>query len=308
MQTENIIAQINTAQLLQINKGINMRKVSFECFPARDEVKMNSLTRVVEALSQFQPEFVSITYGAAGSSQKESLATISTLQEAACVPVAGHVTFAGQSREDALHYCATLWAQGIRHLIVLRGDPRESKASEDQTFSSVSDFIKAIKAEYDFEIGVACYPEVHPKAQNFEADLAALKEKQDAGADFAITQFFFENDVFAHFVQAARKAGITLPLIPGILPIYNLENCINFAQNCGSSVPNSVLKAFAEGRKNGLKDSDIAAALLERQARDLAERGYEHIHIYALNRLSLSKIAAGGFLGENNNFARPVAN
>lgn len=291
--------QANNVDAIFMHPSTNdkRRSISFEFFPAREQETNDGLLQVVSDLCEFQPRFVSVTYGAQGSSRDASLASIETIKKSTA-DIAGHVTFTGQSKQDCLNYCEALWGLGVKKLIVLRGDERVDNTDSDR-FQSVPEFIQAILAQHNFEIGVACYPEIHPKAKDEEADLKALKEKQDAGASFALSQFFFDNKQFHKFVSKARDFGITLEIIPGILPVYDFEKCKNFAHKCGSKITKELELQFQQGRENGLDDRDIAASVLAQQVRELAEFGYEDIHIYTLNRSELSILAAENFTNNN---------
>lgn len=269
-----------------------MSGLGFEFFPARDADKLKTLARTIKALSLFQPDYFTVTFGAGGSEKEATTATLEDIKSQTKIPVASHITFSGMHRQDILDYTDALWRKGHKKLIALRGDADELS---EPAFDTTADFVAALKAQHDFDIAVACYPETHPLAASQHDDLEMLKQKQLAGASSAITQMFFDNDIFSEFVRRARNYGITIPIIPGILPIHSLEAVTKFAGKCGAQIPQSVIKAFESGRKNGLKDDDIASALLVDQVRDLIERGFDDLHIFALNRAELPSIAADAY-------------
>jgi len=270
-----------------------MPNVSFEYFPPRSDVAKGALNETVKTLSQFQPVFQSVTYGAGGSNRDGSLETIKTLTEAG--KVAGHFTYTGSTFEEVEGFANELWDAGVKNLVALRGDERLG-SGEHAEFADTAEFIKTLVAIHPFEIAVGCYPETHPRADSRADDIAVLKAKQDAGATLAITQFFFDNSKFYQFVEEVRAAGITIPIVPGILPIYNFKRVCQMAEECGTEVPDTIYEAFAEHAFCGSNDLEVAAELLKAQVHDLACAGYESIHIYTLNRAELAIDAAEAFI------------
>nr|MDJ0614188.1 methylenetetrahydrofolate reductase [Rhizobiaceae bacterium] len=200
----------------------------------------------------------------------------------------------GSTRAEVVEFAEELWNNGIRRLVALRGDARG--AGQEEAFGSTADFVRALKSVHPFEIAVSCYPEVHPLAQSREEDIAVLKAKQDAGATLAISQFFFDNSAFYEFVAEARKAGVTIPIVPGILPIYNFKRVQEMAEQCGAHIPDFVIAAFDKANTCGTDDLEVASELLKAQVHDLAVAGFEQIHIYTLNRSHLAGKAAEAFL------------
>ena len=279
-----------------------MAHISFEYFPGRSPKAKNQLEETVSLLAEYQPEFQSVTYGAGGSDQQGSFDTVVAMQALSGVPTASHLTYTGSTKDSIKAFADQLWDADIRRIVALRGDPRDG--SSELPFSDTPEFVAALKDCHPFEIAVACYPEVHPKAKSAEDDLAILKAKQDAGASIAITQFFFDNSKFYEFVARARAAGITIPIVPGILPIYNFEKVCEMARTCGTQIPETVYEAFANGAVCGSSDFEIASELLKSQVYDLAYAGYESVHIYTLNRVPLAKTAADAFLEAHEEFSR----
>ncbi|MEM9330510.1 MAG: methylenetetrahydrofolate reductase, partial [Pseudomonadota bacterium] len=221
-----------------------MASVSFEYFPPRNERSKGLLEETIEILSAFQPEFQSVTYGAGGSNRGGTLDTLKFVTDVSGAATASHLTYTGSTASEVADFAHALWESGVKRIVALRGDVREEGGSE--YFASTAQFVQTLKRHHPFEIAVSCYPEIHPLAQSRQADLAVLKEKQDAGASLAISQFFFDNSVFYDFVDEARAAGITIPIVPGILPIYNFQKTKAMAAQCGAVIPSFVQKAFDE--------------------------------------------------------------
>ena len=268
--------------------------VSFEYFPAKTEVAVAELKDTADRLAVFKPAYQTVTFGAGGTGLSPAHATAQIIESLSTLGVdtASHLAFAGQSLADIHAFTDALAWNGCKHLIALRGDTPEAHGI-DPAYNSVATMIADLKARNGFRVGVACYPEVHPKAGSLLADLDVLKAKEDAGADYAITQFFFDNDDFYDFVEAARKAGVTIPLIPGIMPINNFSSLNRFAERCGATVPSHIGDAFENS--NWQSPHDIAAGLLRDQISDLVSNGVENVHIYTLNKYDLSAIACEAF-------------
>lgn len=271
-----------------------MAYVSFEYFPGRSEKAKNQLEETVSVLAEYQPEFQSVTYGAGGSDKQGTFDAVVAMQASTGVPTASHLTYTGSTQEEIKEFADDLWNAGIKQIVALRGDPRD--ASSKLPFADTPQFVSALKECHPFEVAVACYPEVHPKASTLEDDLAVLKAKQDAGATLAISQFFFDNSKFYEFVLKARKAGVTIPIVPGVLPIYNFAKVCEMSKACGTDIPDYIYEAFSNGSVCGSSELEIASEILKSQVHDLAYAGYESVHIYTLNRVPLAKIASDEFL------------
>lgn len=271
-----------------------MPNVSFEYFPPRTEEARGVLRETVETLSQFQPVFQSVTYGAGGSDRDGSLETIKSIKD--IVDTAGHLTYTGSSLEEVKSFANELWDAGIKSLVALRGD-NHGGHTNPEPFESTAAFIRRLVSIHPFQVAVGCYPETHPQAASRASDIATLKEKQDAGATLAITQFFFDNSKFYSFVEEACDAGVTIPIVPGILPIYNFDRVCKMAKECGTEIPDEIYRAFKDKSVCGSSQLEIASELLKAQVHDLACAGYESIHIYTLNRAELAIDAAEAFLG-----------
>lgn len=265
--------------------------VSFEFFPPNDENMAQTLWRSVERLAPLNPNFVSVTYGAGGSTRARTHEVIKrVLTETAILP-ASHLTCVGATREELQAIARDYWDMGVRHIVALRGDPEagsERYIPHPGGYAYAVDLVKGLKEVADFEITVAAYPEVHPEAPSARFDLDNLKRKVDAGATRAVTQFFFYNDSFLRFRDQCAAAGIKCELVPGILPVTNFSQLTRFAGRCGALVPQWLHKQF-----EGLDDDPdtrrlIAASLAIEQVRNLQQHGVQNFHFYTLNRSELT--------------------
>ncbi len=246
-------------------------------------------------LAALGPEFMTVTYGAGGSTRDGTVQAITRMMEQTGIPVASHLTFLNTPKEELRSYVDGLWEKGIHHIVALRGDMPDDLEwpldTDGDYFQYTSDFVEGLKSWHDFEISVGCYPEKHPDAPSLDADIAALKLKCDAGADRALTQFFFENDKYYAFVEQCRAAGIDTPIYPGLVPVHDFNGLVRFAGNCQASVPGWVHEKF-EGLDDKPEEAlKIATDLLTEQTLDLAENGVEHIHFYTLNKAGITSDA-----------------
>lgn len=265
--------------------------VSFEFFPPADAAMEKTLWDSIRYLEPLNPRFVSVTYGADGSTRERTHNVVSRVQKETglnCVP---HLTCIGASRGEVLDIARRYWDQGIRHIVALRGDaPAGTVKYEPRAdgFAYASDLVAGLRTVGNFEISVASYPEKHPEASSFEADLDNLKRKIDAGANRSITQFFYDTDLFLRFRDACAARGIDAPLVPGILPITRFPQITRFAKRCGASIPD-----WLEHRFDGLDDNPdtrklIAAAVAIEQVHALQRHGVDQFHFYTLNRSELT--------------------
>lgn len=265
-------------------------RVSFEFFPPRTDDAERSLWSAIQRLAPIGPSFVSVTYGAGGSTRERTHATVLRLRRETQLEPAAHLTCVGATREEIDAVARLYWAEGIRHLVALRGDPPErghAYRPHPGGYPYASDLVAGLRRIADFEISVAAYPETHPEATSARADLDNLKRKIDAGARRAITQFFFDPDVYFRFVDKAHAAGITAPIVPGILPVTNFARVVEFAAACGASVPAWLADLF-----QGLDDDPetrrlVAASVAAEQCRLLYDGGVREFHFYTLNRPEL---------------------
>lgn len=267
--------------------------VSFEFFPPKTAQGTETLLETVRTLAGFAPTFMTVTFGAGGSTRDGTLATLRAIREVTDVPLACHLTFISITRTELKAYLDQLWDMGVRHIVALRGDmPQDLQWPLDPDldyYQYTSDFIEGIKAHKPFEISVGAYPDKHPDAPDRQADLIALKKKCAAGADRAITQFFFDHGRYGEFLSDVREAGITTPIVPGILPIGNYQSLLNFASRCGAHIPQSVRDRFENAPEE--THAGLALDVLRWQIDDLTRMGADHLHIYTLNKSEiLSKI------------------
>ena len=269
--------------------------VSFEFFPPGDEAMAQQLWQSVQRLAPLRPSFVSVTYGADGSTRTRTHEFVQRVLRETDLTVAPHLTCVGASRQEVLDIASGYWKQGVRHLVALRGDaPAANLTAEGryrphpQGFAYASDLVSGLRQVGGFEMSVAAYPEGHPESGGLEADLENLKRKVDAGAHRAITQFFFEPDLFLRYRDRCATAGIKADIVPGILPITRFPQLLRFAERCGASVPDWLRHRF-----DGLDDDPdtrrmIAANVAIEQVQRLRLHGVEEFHFYTLNRAELA--------------------
>lgn len=264
--------------------------LSFEFFPPKTPVLETQLWACIERLAVLRPNFVSVTYGAGGSTQERTHATVlRILRETALVPAA-HLTCVGAPKEAVDEVARRYWAAGVKHIVALRGDaPQgEAYAPHPDGYGYAADLVAGLRRIADFEITVAAYPETHPQAAGAEADLDHLKRKLDAGATRAISQVFFDNGVYLRFLDRALAAGITAPIVPGIMPVTNFAQAAKFCAACGTSVPKWMAELF-EGLDDDVETRRmVAAATTAEQVRILQANGIDEFHFYTLNRPDLA--------------------
>jgi len=269
--------------------------VSFEFFPPGDEAMAQQLWESVQRLAPLRPNFVSVTYGADGSTRTRTHECVLRILRETDLLVAPHLTCVGASCEEVLGIAQEYWRQGVRHVVALRGDAPAAQLSPDGRyrphpggFAYASDLVAGLKNVGRFDVSVAAYPEGHPESGGVDADLENLKRKVDAGASRAITQFFFDPDVFLRYRDRCAAAGIRAGIVPGILPITRFPQLLRFAERCGASVP-----VWLRQRFDGLDDDPdtrrmIAANVAIEQVQQLRRHGVEEFHFYTLNRAELT--------------------
>jgi len=265
--------------------------VSFEFFPPADAAMEATLWNSLQRLTPLAPRFVSVTYGADGSTRERTHHVVTRIQRHTALTGAPHLTCVGASRGEILDIARSYWDEGIRHLVALRGDRPQGEGAyrpHPEGFAFASDLVAALAALAPFEISVAAYPEVHPEARSAEADLENLRRKIDAGATRAITQFFYDSAVFLRFRDRCTQAGIHAPIVPGILPITRFPQVLRFAKACGASIPQWLHERFA-----GLDDDHetrrlIAAAVAIEQVKALSRHGVREFHFYSLKLAELT--------------------
>jgi methylenetetrahydrofolate reductase (NADPH) len=266
-------------------------QVSFEFFPPKTDVMEERFWDSVHKLAPLNPRFVSVTYGAGGSTRERTLRMVSQVKSETGVDAAAHLTCVGASRSDVDQVVQSYRAAGITRIVALRGDPPEGAGQpftpHPEGYRSAAELVGGIKAIGDFDVSVAAYPEKHPQSPSWEADIDNLKRKLDAGADRAITQMFFDNTDYFRFVERARKSGIGAPIVPGIQPIHSFRQISGFAARCGASIPDWLAARF-----EGLEDDPethalVAAAVAAEQVLELVDEGITEFHFYTLNRSTL---------------------
>jgi len=266
-------------------------RVSFEFFPPKSEEMEATLWDSIHRLAPLQPHFVSVTYGAGGSTRERTHATVSRIVAETTLKPAAHLTCVAASKDEVDEVVRAYWAAGVRHIVALRGDPVEGVgarfAPHPQGYASSVDLVKGIRALGDFEVSVSAYPEKHPESPSFDADIDILKRKVDAGATRAITQFFFDNALFLRYLERVRKAGITIPIVPGIVPVQNFKQTAGFAARTGASVPGWLARRFDGLDNDPATRKLIAAAVAAEQVFDLTDEGIEDFHFYTMNRADL---------------------
>ena len=265
--------------------------VSFEFFPPKTEKMEASLWQAVQQLAPLEPRFVSVTYGAGGSTRERTHATVMRIRRETALDPASHLTCVSATRDEIDEIAVQYWDAGIRHIVALRGDPPEGMT--DYTpypggYDYALDLVKGLKRVRDFEVSVAAYPEVHPTAPSADFEINYLKEKIDAGAARAISQFFFEADTFLRFRDRLEKAGVNIELVPGILPITNFATASKFAAMCGAEMPVWMQALYDSLDDNPEQRHLIAATQAAELCRRLQAEGVNDFHFYTLNRAELT--------------------
>ncbi len=265
--------------------------VSFEFFPPKSDKMEEALWAAIKRLAPLCPEFVSVTYGAGGTTRERTHATVARIVKETALRPAAHLTCVQATKEEVNAVALAYWDAGVRHIVALRGDPPGGAGQKFEPhpggYRNAAELVAGLKAIAGFEISVAGYPEKHPESPTRAADIANLKAKVDAGADRIITQFGFDNTHFLRFVERARAAGIWVPITPGIVPIHNFRQVASFAIRAGASVP-----AWLARRFEGLEDDPatshlVAAAVATEQVMGLVDEGASAFHFYTLNRADL---------------------
>jgi methylenetetrahydrofolate reductase (NADPH) len=273
-------------------------RTSFEFFPPKTPDMEERLWAAIKRLEPLRPRFVSVTYGAGGSTRERTHATVRRIRQETALEPAAHLTCVAATRDEIDAVARDYWDAGIRHIVALRGDPPNGPMAEGivggggyaphpDGYPYAADLVAGLKKVADFEISVAAYPETHPAARSPGQDLDNLKQKLDAGASRAITQFFFDVDVFLRFRDRARAAGVDVPIVPGILPVTNFAQLKRMSSACGASIP-----AWMGAHFDGLDDDPdtrrlVAASLAAEQCRRLHANGVHEFHFYTLNRADL---------------------
>ncbi|MGX1098720.1 methylenetetrahydrofolate reductase [NAD(P)H] [Amorphus sp. MBR-141] len=264
---------------------------SFEFFPPKNQAMEDTLWASIQRLEPLQPRFVSVTYGAGGSTRERTHRTVKRIIDETGLKPAAHLTCVGATKDEVNEVIRDYRSAGIRHIVALRGDPPAGAGTaytpHPGGYANGAELTAGIRAIGDFEVSVSAYPERHPDSADWGVEIDNLKRKQDAGATRAITQFFFENDLFEAYLERVAKAGITLPIVPGIVPVHNFQQVARFSAACGTTIPD-----WLERRFEGLDDDAetrrlVAAAVAAEQVLDLNSRGITDFHFYTMNRSEL---------------------
>ena len=261
--------------------------LSFEFFPPKNPDGWGTLYSTLGGISTLSPDYVTVTYGAGGSTRQKTVDLVSRIQDELGIEAMAHLTCVGHSRAELFEILTALQKAGIRAIMALRGDPPKGETSftaHAEGFSYASELIAFIKDNFDFQIGCSFYPEKHPEAESLERDIEHLKTKQDSGADFAVSQFFFDNAMYYEFRDKAALAGVTLPLVAGILPITSLKQLSEkgIVRRSGAGVPDRLIECLGNGPDETVIPCGIDYGI--NQCRDLLENGVAGIHLYTLNR------------------------
>lgn len=271
--------------------GKTAPSVSFEFFPPKTVEAEEKLWQVIGTLAPLQPNFVSVTYGAGGSTRERTHATVTRIRRETELTPAAHLTCVNASRAEIEEIARSYWDAGVRHIVALRGDipPGEARRPVGDGYAYADELVAGLKRLADFNISVAAYPETHPEARSADDDIDHLKRKLDAGASRAITQFFFDVDVYLRFVDRCRARGITAEIIPGILPVTNVAQLKKFSALCGTAVPEWLATLFDGLDENPELRHLIAAMVAAEQCRMLMLAGVNNFHFYTLNRADLTQ-------------------
>lgn len=265
--------------------------VSFEFFPPKTEKMEETLWQSIRKLEILNPSMVSVTYGAGGGTRERTHSTVSRILKETNLTPAAHLTCVGASKGEVDDVAREYWDSGVRHIVALRGDmPKigQTYTPHEQGYLNAADLVSGLKKIGDFDISVAAYPETHPDSTDVKSDIDNLKRKIDAGADRAITQYFFDVDIYFRFMDKVLAAGIDVPIIPGIMPVTNFKMAKNFSERCGTAVPNWLEKLF-----EGLEDKPdirrhVASMVAAEQCLRLRRGGVRNFHFYTLNRAELT--------------------
>jgi len=265
---------------------------SFEFFPPKNEKMETKLLETLKRLAPLSPSFVSVTYGAGGTTRERTHKTIEHVLETTDLTPAAHLTCVAASREEVDAIVRDYWEMGVRHLVALRGDPTGGIGAtyypQNDGYAYASDLVAGIRKIADFDISVSGYPERHPESRDWQMELDNLKRKVDAGASRILTQYFFDNDLFDDYRERLAAAGIAIPVVPGILPIHNFEQTMVFSAKCGTSIPHWLARRFAGLDKDPETRKLVGVAVACEQVMDLVDRGVNDFHFYTMNRADLT--------------------
>ncbi|MBV2143951.1 methylenetetrahydrofolate reductase [NAD(P)H] [Falsochrobactrum sp. TDYN1] len=266
-------------------------RVSFEFFPPKTEEMEQRLWETVTRLAPLKPEFVSVTYGAGGSTRERTMRTVARILKETDIKPAAHLTCVDATREEVDHVAQEFAVLGVNRFVALRGDPANGIGTKyvptPGGYQNGAELVSGLRKLSDFDVSVSAYPEKHPESPDFATDIDMLKRKVDNGATRAITQFFFENDLYERYVERVRRAGIYIPIVPGVLPVHNFKQVSNFCARSATHIPAWLAERF-DGLDNDAQTHQlVAAAIAAEQVMDLIERGVQDFHFYTMNRADL---------------------
>lgn len=277
--------------LKKIDTKARTLSFSIEFFPPKTPEMEALLWKSIMELSLLRPDFVSVTYGAGGTTRARTYETLRRLCTETALSPAAHLTCVGASKKEIDTIIQEYLALGVRRIVALRGDPPGGIGApylpHPEGYQTSYDLVSGLKTQGAFDVSVAAYPERHPESTNWAVELDYLKRKVDAGADRAITQYFFDNDLFESYLERVRAAGITIPIIPGILPIHRFEQVVHFSRKCGASIPAWMLRHFDGLGSDTKLHHTVAVTLALHQILDLMDRGVRNVHFYSMNRADL---------------------
>lgn len=259
-------------------------RFSFEFFPPRTDVGVEKLRDVHNELAALKPDFFSVTYGAGGSTRDGTRQTVTSINQAGS-DVAPHLSFGGSSKEDIAALLNAYKDMGINRLVALRGDIPSGTGVASQVYyaNELIEFVRRTTGSH-FHIEVACYPEIHPQSDSYDSDLKYFKKKVDAGADSAITQYFYNPDAYFYFVDASRKAGIDIPIVPGIMPITNFTNLQRFSNSCGAEIPRWIRQRLQSYGDDSNSIREFGVEVVQTLCEDLLSGGAPGLHFYTMNQ------------------------
>ena len=271
--------------------GANDIKVSFEFFPPKSEKMEETLWQSITKLAPICPRFVSVTYGAGGSTRERTHNTVARILKETKLMPAAHLTCVDATREEVDEVIRAYWELGVRNIVALRGDPVSGIGTtyqpHPQGYTNAADLVAGIRRIADFDVSVSAYPEKHPESADWGVEIDNLKRKVDAGAARAITQFFFDNDLFEAYLERVRAAGIDIPILPGIVPITSFKQTASFSAKTGTSVPDWLAHRFEGLDEDPETRKLVAATVAAEQVMDLVDRGVTDFHFYTMNKADL---------------------
>lgn len=265
-------------------------EISFEFFPPKNRSMAISLWKAINKLAPLEPNFVSVTYGAGGSTRERTHNTIRNIIKKTNLKPASHLTCVGANKAEIEKIAKNYWHLGVKHIVALRGDLPPGYQHVEDGYKYADQLVAALKKIANFEISVAGYPEKHPEAKNLNEDIDNLCRKVDAGADRIITQFFFDNNKFYEYLNLIEKKQIKIPVIPGILPIVNFKQMVKFAKLCGTNVPKKFFSLFDDKFTDATSKELLAAHIAIKQCEDLMQNNINNFHFYTLNRAELTYV------------------